>query len=456
MIPNPAVASRGDLRTLLAHAVAAHRAGALSEAVRLYDLVLAADPCHAWANYFRGVLAQEAGELETARALCRVACNAPDAAPQFLVTLGNLDLHRGDATSASASFRLAIARRPDFAAAHTGMSLAQKQLDQLEAAAESASRALQLRRGWTKGRPATGSVDPTEAAEMRLANRVKLRHDSEQLRYLRRLGRLGSEIDPVIAGLEALLDRYAALPDDVSIVELSDADLALTQYGYNRAIHVACAPRLAGPALNAGAFTSVDAICANSPSGFAVVNSALAPATLESLQRLLTESTIWFEVKDHGGHLGAYFEEGLACGLMAQITEEVRVLLPRTLGEKRLAQLWAYKYQQGMGGTELHADVGAVSLNLWVTPDTANLDPEGGGLEILPLVLPPDWDFRRMNVDRDALRDFAAASGTAPVRIAYRCNRMVVFDARFPHRTAPGHFADSYINKRINVTFLFA
>src|SRR4051794_31620556 len=86
MIPNPAVASRGDLRTLLAHAVAAHRAGALSEAVRLYDLLLAADPCHAWANYFRGVLAQEAGELGTARALCRVACNAPDAAPQFLVT----------------------------------------------------------------------------------------------------------------------------------------------------------------------------------------------------------------------------------------------------------------------------------------------------------------------------------------------------------------------------------
>jgi hypothetical protein len=59
-------------------------------------------------------------------------------------------------------------------------------------------------------------------------------------------------------------------------------------------------------------------------------------------------------------------------------------------------------------------------------------------------------------VERDALRHFAAASGTAPVRIAYRCNRMVVFDARLPHGTAPGRFAEGYVNKRTNVTFLFA
>lgn len=455
-MPSQAVASRDDLRPLLARAVAAHRAGFLDEAGRLYDLVLAANPCHGWASYFRGVLAQEAGELETARALYRTACGTPDAAPQFFVTLGNLDLSRGDAANASTSFRFAIAKRPDFAAAHTGMSLALKQLGQLEAAVDSASRALQLRRSWTMDRQTAGLLDPSEATAMRRANRVKLSHDGAQLRYLRQLGGVGSEIDPVIAGLEALLVRYAALPDDVAMVELSDADLALTHYAYNRAIHVAPAPRLASPALNAGAFTSVDATCASSEPGFAVVDSALTPAALGSLQRLLTESTIWFEVKDHGGHLGAYFEEGLACGLMVQITEEVRALLPRALGNKRLAQLWAYKYQQGMGGTELHADIGAVSLNLWVTPDSANLEPEGGGLEILPVVLPPDWDFRRMNVERDALRRFAAASDTAPVRIAYRCNRMVVFDARLPHRTVPGRFAEGYVKKRTNVTFLFA
>ena len=277
-MPSQAVASRDDLRTLLARAVAAHRAGGLSEAGRLYDLVLAADPCHGWASYFRGVLAQETGELETARALYRTACSSPDAAPQFLVTLGNLDLSRGDAANASASFRLAIAKRPDFAAAHSGMSLALKHLGQLQAAAESASRAVHLRRSWAMRRQAAGLVDPTEAAAMRRANRVKLRRDSAQLRYLRELGRVGSEIDPVIAGLETLLARYAVLPDDVAIIELSDADLALTQSPYNRAIHVARAPRLAAPALNADAFTSVDATCVSSPTGFAVVDLALIPA----------------------------------------------------------------------------------------------------------------------------------------------------------------------------------
>ena len=61
-----------------------------------------------------------------------------------------------------------------------------------------------------------------------------------------------------------------------------------------------------------------------------------------------------------------------------------------------------------------------------------------------------------MNVERNALRRLAAESGAAPVRVAYRCNRLVLFGARLLHRTAPGHFADGYLNKRINVTFLFA
>jgi tetratricopeptide (TPR) repeat protein len=452
----PATASRDDLRPLLASAVAAHRAGRLAEAGQLYDRVLAAHPGHGWASYFRGVLAQEADETETARTYFVIACSALDAAPQFHMALGNLELTRDDAEAAAACFRAAITARPDFAAAYTGMSLALKRLGRLDEAAEAVSRAVQLRRGWQEGGPTPGFVDPAEVASMRRAHRVKLRHDIAQLRYLRALGRVGLEIEPVIAGLETLLARCASLPDDTAIVELSEADLILAHHAYNRAVHVAPAPRLASPALNAAAFASVDAACAELPNGFIVVDSALTPAALESLQRLLTESTIWFEVKDHGGHLGAYFEEGLACGLTAQITDELRALLPRTLGGRRLAQLWAYKYQQGMGGTELHADIGAVSLNLWVTPDSASLDTEGGGLEILPLAVPPDWDFRRMNVERDALGRFAVGSGVAPARVAHRCNRMVVFGARLLHRTAPGRFAEGYPNKRTNVTFLFS
>lgn len=451
-----AAARQDDPRPLLAKAVAAHRAGRLAEAGRLYDLVLAAHPGHGWANYFRGVLAQDAGETETARAYFVTACGTADAPPQFHIALGNLELTRAEAESAVTCFRAAIAARPDFAAAHTGLCLALKHLGQLDAAADAAARALQLRRGWNKNGPMSGAVDPAEAAFMRRTNRVKLRHDIAQLRHLQEIGRLGTEIEPVIAGLQALLARYAALPDDTAILELSEANLELTHRAYNRLVHIAPAPRLEGPALNPESFAVADAACAGSPNGFAVVDFALTPAALASLQKLLMESTIWFEVKDHGGHLGAYFEEGLACGLTAQIADELHAVLPRSLGGRRLVQLWAYKYQQGMDGTELHADVGALSLNLWITPDSANLDPESGGLEILPLALPPDWDFARMNVQRDALRRLAAEASVMPVSIPYRCNRMVVFGAQLLHRTAPGRFADGYVNKRINVTFLFA
>ena len=441
---------------MLASAVAAHRAGRLDDAAEFYDRVLSADPDHGWANYFRGVVAQEVGDVVTARTRFMYACSAPDVLPQFHIALGNLELDHEDAEAAACCFRAAIAMRPDFAAAHTGLCLASKHLGQLDAAVTAACHALQFRRGWHGGEPTAGFVDPAEAASMCTVNRVKLRHDIAQLRHLQCLGRTGPEIQAVIAGLETLLGRYAALPNDTAIVKLSQNDLALTCHAYNRAIYIAPALRLAGLAVNPEGFASADAALAGSATSFAVVDSALTPGALESLQRLLTDSTFWFDVKDHGGHLGAYFEEGLACGLTVQIANELRAQLPRALGGRRLAQLWAFKYQQGLGGTELHADIGAVSVNLWVTPDSACLDTESGGLEIVPFALPPEWDFRRMNVERDGLQRVATESGIAPIRIPHRCNRMVVFPARLLHRSAQSRFAEGYLNRRTNVTFLFA
>ena len=34
--------------------------------------------------------------------------------------------------------------------------------------------------------------------------------------------------------------------------------------------------------------------------------------------------------------------------------------------------------------------------NFWITPDEANLDPQGGGLEVWDVEAPLDWDFARL------------------------------------------------------------
>ena len=78
-----------------------------------------------------------------------------------------------------------------------------------------------------------------------------------------------------------------------------------------------------------------------------VIDNALSTEALEELQRFSRDATIWFEVKDHGGHLGAYFEEGLACELLIAAADALRRALPRNLEGLRRAQLWAYKHVQG-------------------------------------------------------------------------------------------------------------
>jgi hypothetical protein len=59
-----------------------------------------------------------------------------------------------------------------------------------------------------------------------------------------------------------------------------------------------------------------------------VIDNALSTEALEELQRFSRD----VEVKDHGGHLGAYFKEGLACELLIATVDALRRALPRNLG----------------------------------------------------------------------------------------------------------------------------
>jgi tetratricopeptide (TPR) repeat protein len=169
---------------VLRHAVAAHQAGRLDEARLGYDRVLADEPDHGWANYFRAVLADTEGNARLALDCLRRAAAAQEPPVQALVTLGNRELADGRAEAALAAFDAAIGLRPGLAAASTGRALALKRLGRLVDAMAAGRRALELRRGWQSGAAIPpGSLDPAEVAEMRRANRIKLGHDAAQLRH---------------------------------------------------------------------------------------------------------------------------------------------------------------------------------------------------------------------------------------------------------------------------------
>ena len=175
---------------------------------------------------------------------------------------------------------------------------------------------------------------------------------------------------------------------------------------------------------------------------------------LTALRRFCETSTIWQKSYD-AGYLGTTPETGFACPLLAQIAEEFPRRLPEVFRAHPLKYLWAFKYDSSLAGINLHADFAAVNVNFWITPDEANLDPERGGLVVWDVAAPLDWEYARYNGDFAATRDFLTRAGAKPVTIPYRCNRAVIFDSDLFHETDAIRFKEGYLNRRINVTFLY-
>jgi hypothetical protein len=116
---------------------------------------------------------------------------------------------------------------------------------------------------------------------------------------------------------------------------------------------------------------------------------------------------------------------------------------------------WAFKYDSSLDGIGIHADEAAVNVNFWITPDSANRDPESGGLVIWDKAAPLDWDFAKFNADEKAAYAFLEESGAREIRIPYRANRAVIFDSNLFHKTDVIRFEEGYENRRINITMLY-
>ena len=224
--------------------------------------------------------------------------------------------------------------------------------------------------------------------------------------------------------------------------------------------HLAAPERQAAGALNPSLDTrAIEADYFGRGPGISWIDDLLTPATLAALRAYCLESTFWFDFHHANGYLGAFFEDGFGAPLLLQVAEELRTRFPRIFRDHRLTQLWAFKYDSTLDGIELHADIAAINLNFWITPDVSNLDPDSGGLVVWDKEAPPHWGFDEFNTSTAAgqqrIREFLRDSGAQAVRVPYRQNRAVLFNSDLFHRTDTIRFAEGYDNRRINVTMLF-
>jgi tetratricopeptide (TPR) repeat protein len=407
-----AMPGHAGIHSNLAALLAEH--GDAAEAVSLLEPALAQSPAHHALRYNMGTAMHRLGRFEEARDhLQRAVALAPDFGPAWH-NLGNTLVDLGDVTGGFAAY----------------------------------DQAHELRR--KPGARATGE------RTFALTSRTKLEHDAEQLRHLRANKVLHDVFKDSVELYEASLEALDAPDADTHMVPLPAATRAAITPFYNRLLHRDPGAALDGPAVSPqfdGA--AAEAQYRHHAPGIAWGDGLLTPEALAALRRFCLDSTIWYEYRYDNGYLGSFQEEGFSCPLLLQIAEELRVAMPNIVGRHTLRKTWAFKYDSRLSGIRMHADAAAVNVNFWLTPDDANLDPDGGGLVVWDVEAPLDWDFAHYNRDTPAVRKFLSDAGAKPVAVPHRQNRAVLFNSDLFHETGALSFKPGYENRRINVTMLF-
>ncbi|BBZ52736.1 hypothetical protein MHEI_44530 [Mycobacterium heidelbergense] len=185
-----------------------------------------------------------------------------------------------------------------------------------------------------------------------------------------------------------------------------------------------------------------------------VIDDFLTPSALAQVQRFCLESTVWRHSYEFG-YMGAFPEDGFASISLFAIAEELQGALGEALDGHRLSQWWGFAYDAKLPGTDIHADDADITLNLWITPDSANLDPSGGGIVIWNERPPKGWSFDEYNSGGERVRQFLRDQHAEPTAIPYRANRAVLFEGHLFHRTDEFTFARGFTNRRRNLTLLF-
>jgi tetratricopeptide (TPR) repeat protein len=488
---------------ILREAVQLHRAGRLQDAERLYRLILAVEPRQPDVSHNLGAVLAREGRLTEALPHLRMAVEGrpdqskywsaciqvmqalgaredlvklyrelvtlqPQAAPVHYNLANTLkDLGRLD--EAADSYRAALKLTPDFAAAHNNLgnvSSLQGKLGDAEASYRAAVGSdpnlveAHLSLGNALGQ--RGALQEAEACYRRVLTLA-----ADHIEVNRHLGAVLMGQGRTADGLDALM-RYAqgrygpggsSQPAAGSPhKDKHDAEQRAWLGEETAAIgtlRLHGGERIAHGTVNRD--NDVAAICSawrHSSPQVVVIDNLLTQEALTAMRQMCLGSTFWRNSFPNG-YLGAVPQDGFAAPLLAQIGEELAEIYAGIFGGHPLLQFWAFKYDSGLTGINLHADFAAVNVNFWITPDEANLDPETGGLKVWDVAAPLEWDFERYNRDEAALREFLRERQAKAIRIPYRANRAVIFDSDLFHETDAMKFAEGYENRRINITLLY-
>jgi tetratricopeptide (TPR) repeat protein len=430
-----------EFRAHVADAMTHFQAGRLAEAESAYRAALAIVPADPAVTHNLGVTIAAQGRHRVAIACFDEALRADSGFVSAHYNRGVALMALGETPEAIKALGRATALEPQHYEAHRALGFLWLAQGERGRALDHFARTYELRRGDDRTPIARNSLTRT--------TRDKLEHDAEQFLYLsqRTRDRLRFEL---------LARNYRAVAEQASnaVTTLTDAQIDVLGEDYNTPIHLRAAPEVAGRAVNER--TDRQALTAQfEAQGAIAVDDLLTPQALDSLRRFLLESTIWHDFSHIDGFVASYLEDGLACPLLLQIVDELRATVPDLLGVHPLTQAWAFKGLRAGAAVDVHADDAAISVNVWLTPTKANLNPGRGGLTVCLAAPPPDWEIKDYEADQPRVVAFLEQNADNSLVVPYRENRAVLFRSRLFHASDVPEFAAGYENHRINMTLLF-
>ena len=320
--------------------------------------------------------------------------------------------------------------------------------------------------------------DPAARGNFFFQSPSALTHGAEQIEYLVSRGLLPFDFKRIAAGYRAslgLLSDQAESGGEALVFVPTLAMANLQHFLHNTLVYlppplplVAAAARQSSSVFRASIDWNV--VQERFLSGeIVVIDDVLSDWALDASYKFCLEATVFFEHRT--GCVGAYLTDGLYSEVFERIAKALREKMPMViLDEDKLLNFWAYKYHNtavrgerqslsGRQGIGMHADKAKVSVNLWITPDEANMDPSSGGLDVwkgVPVRSEDEFSaLQKCNGDECGGEITLRDRGGTKIRVPYRCNRMVLFDGSLVHATSPMRFRVGYANRRINLTWLF-
>lgn len=199
---------------LLQQAVGLHRGGRLTEALAIYDQILAAEPDHADALNLSGLIRLAQGDAATAATLIARAVKLAPTSPLFRLNLGTAQAAMGNPDKAIASFERALKLKPDLATAWAALGNARAVRSEERKAIHALRRAVafdpQLAEAWNNLALVLGRIGEQAEARTAIETAIKLRPDFAVAHNS--AGALARERGDIEASVEHLRRAVTLLP----------------------------------------------------------------------------------------------------------------------------------------------------------------------------------------------------------------------------------------------------